>query len=84
MQNGSKRRKTDATPTICVLGATGVGKGSTLNSCFRETKFGTSSLFASNTIKPASFVLPWRGTGEQQRQMATHRATPLWLTATGA
>ena len=67
MQNGSKRRKTDATPTICVLGATGVGKGSTLNSCFRETKFGTSSLFASDTIKPASFVLPWRGTGEPMR-----------------
>jgi GTP-binding protein EngB required for normal cell division len=54
-------------PTICVLGATGVGKGSTLNSCFRTDRFGTSHAFASDTIKPASFVLPWRGTGDAMR-----------------
>ena len=54
-------------PTLCVLGATGVGKGSTLNSCFRSDKFGVSSMFASDTIKPVSFVLPWRGAGEPMR-----------------
>ena len=54
-------------PTICLLGATGVGKGSTLNSCFRSDKFGTSHMFASDTIKPASFVLPWKGTGDPMR-----------------
>jgi len=73
MQNSAKRPKVSTneesltTPTICVLGATGVGKGSTLNSCFRSHKFSTSSMFASDTIKPASFVLPWRGTGEPMR-----------------
>ena len=54
-------------PSICVLGATGVGKGSTLNSCFRSEQFGTSSMFASDTIKPISFMLPWRGDGEIMR-----------------
>jgi predicted GTPase len=54
-------------PTICVLGATGVGKGSTLNSCFRSSQYGTSSMFASDTIKPAMHELPWRGTGEPMR-----------------
>ena len=49
------------TPTICVLGATGVGKGSTLNSCFGTDKFSTSHRFASDTVKPISLVLPWRG-----------------------
>ena len=65
----SKRPKAEATvyPTICVLGATGVGKGSTLNSCFRSDRYGTSHRLASDTIKPASFVLPWRGTGELMR-----------------
>ena len=67
-----KRSKLDAKPddvlpTICVMGATGVGKGSTLNSCFRCTTYSTSQLFASDTIKPASFVLPWRGTGDTMR-----------------
>ena len=57
----AKRQKLELLPTICVLGATGVGKGSTLNSCFRTNRFGTSALFASDTIRPASFVLPWRG-----------------------
>jgi hypothetical protein len=63
----SKKQKLQELPTICVLGATGVGKGSTLNSCFRTDKYGTSAGQASDTIKPASFVLPWRGSGELVR-----------------
>ena len=55
------------TPTICVLGATGVGKGSTLNSCFGTDKFSTSHRFASDTVKPISLVLPWRGAGAPMR-----------------
>ena len=65
-----KRQKVgskEQVPTICVLGATGVGKGSTLNSCFQCDKFSTSCLFASDTIKPASLLLPWRGTGDMLR-----------------
>lgn len=58
-----KRRK-NATPTVCVLGATGVGKGSTLNSCFCTDQFGTSHRFASDTIAPVSVVLPWKGVGD--------------------
>ena len=57
----------DALPTICVMGATGVGKGSTLNSCFRSERYSTSHMFASDTVKPVSFVLPWRGTGGLMR-----------------
>ena len=65
----AKRQKLvpTAVPTVCVLGATGVGKGSTLNSCFRCERFSTSSLFASDTTRPVSFVLPWRGAGEEMR-----------------
>lgn len=64
----SKRRKAEAPlPTICVLGATGVGKGSTLNSCFHTDTFGTSHRFASDTVKPISFVLPWKGKGIAMR-----------------
>ena len=48
---------------MCVLGATGVGKGSTLNSCFCTDLFGMSHRFASDTVKPMSLVLPWKGTG---------------------
>ena len=48
-------------PTIIVLGATGVGKGSTLNSCFGSDVFSTSRTFASDTVTPVSHVLPWRG-----------------------
>lgn len=65
-----KRPRLDtSTPvgTICVLGATGVGKGSTLNSCFGTDKFSTSHRFASDTVKPISLVLPWRGTGAPMR-----------------
>ena len=54
-------------PTICVLGATGVGKGSTLNSCFRTDRFGTSGQLDSDTVRPVSFVLPWRGNGALMR-----------------
>lgn len=54
-------------PTICVLGATGVGKGSTLNSCFRSDAFSTSQMFASDTIKPVSHTLAWRGAGDPVR-----------------
>ena len=61
------RDRSSPIPTVCVLGATGVGKGSTLNACFRVNHFGTSAQFASDTIQPASVELPWRGTGELVR-----------------
>jgi len=57
----------DPIPTICVLGATGVGKGATLNSCFNTTQFGTSHKTASHTIRPELLQLPWRGTGPVMR-----------------
>jgi hypothetical protein len=67
-KTGKQQDAASATvPTICVLGATGVGKGSTLNSCFRSKQFGTSSMFSSDTIQPISFELPWRGTGDMMR-----------------
>mmetsp|Transcript_16572 Transcript_16572/g.49086 ORF Transcript_16572/g.49086 Transcript_16572/m.49086 type:complete len:199 (+) Transcript_16572:46-642(+) len=50
-------------PTVCVLGATGVGKGATLNSCFGTDRFGTSFRAASHTIRPQLLELPWRGRG---------------------
>lgn len=50
-------------PTVCVLGATGVGKGATLNSCFGTDRFGTSFGAASHTIRPQLLELPWRGRG---------------------
>lgn len=62
-----KRPCDDDPPTIVVLGATGVGKGSTLNSCFRTSAFSSSHTLASDTIKPVSHVLPWRGAGEPMR-----------------
>jgi len=68
MEPVAKRPKADATiPTIVVMGATGVGKGSTLNSCFSTKQFSTSGGVASDTIKPVSFVLPWKGTGAMMR-----------------
>mmetsp|Transcript_11205 Transcript_11205/g.33952 ORF Transcript_11205/g.33952 Transcript_11205/m.33952 type:complete len:247 (+) Transcript_11205:66-806(+) len=50
-------------PTVCVLGATGVGKGATLNACFGTDRFGTSFGAASHTIRPQLLELPWRGRG---------------------
>jgi hypothetical protein len=68
LQPAAKRSAGDArTKTLCVMGATGVGKGATLNSCFATDKFSTSHLFASDTVRPVSHVLPWRGTGEVRR-----------------
>lgn len=49
------------------MGATGVGKGSTLNSCFASDEYSTSQTFDSDTIKPVSFMLPWRGSGNVMR-----------------
>ncbi|KAL1521673.1 hypothetical protein AB1Y20_021328 [Prymnesium parvum] len=69
MEPEGKRKRDDArgrgVPTLCVLGATGVGKGSTLNSCFGSDKYSTSSLFCSDTVEPISHILPWRGVGEE-------------------
>ena len=70
MASASKRQRVaddGEVPTICVLGATGVGKGSTLNSCFQSDKYSMSSMCASDTLKPVSFVLPWRGAGDLMR-----------------
>lgn len=69
-QTALKRQRpaeSTALPTIVVLGATGVGKGSTLNSCFGTNHFSTSAQLASDTIEPVSVVLPWRGNGQVMR-----------------
>ena len=65
----AKRRRAEqpVAPTICVLGATGVGKGATLNSCFGTDRFGTSNKTTSHTTKPELLELPWRGTGPLMR-----------------
>ena len=67
MATMAKRHRADSLPTICVVGATGVGKGSTLNSCFGTTMFGTSHKTSSHTTKPELRVLPWRGKGDLMR-----------------
>ena len=54
--------------------ATGVGKGSTLNSCFRSDRYGTASP-GVDTIKPASFGRR-RGTGELMRRGPMGFPTP--------
>jgi len=66
----SKRRRSDSTEasregmrTVCAVGATGAGKGSTLNSCFRSTSFSVGHMLTSDTTRPVSMVLPWRATG---------------------
>ncbi|CAK0888316.1 unnamed protein product [Prorocentrum cordatum] len=66
-QQGGGQERDEEVPTLCLLGATGVGKGSTLNSCFRSQAYSVGHAFSSDTVRPASATLPWRGDGPRVR-----------------